>query len=748
MPGDDRVIVTRGGQALEVPADQVQVKLDQGYTVETTPERQAREAQGRLEERTSGIANTLTAGAQALARGATLGISDVARRVLGSSDDVREARELQEAHPIAATLVEIGGALIPGGAIGQLGHAAEAAVLGEGAGLARSVAARAVGSAAEGAVYGAGNAVSQLAMSEDPLTAEHIASALSSNMLLGGGIGGVAGAAFKGVEVGLTRATAALREATAARAALESVPADLRTLDDAGLKTARKAAEAEHTADIAAEKQSLEQIRANQRVEIANQVKDFHNELATEKPIYQSVVGADIKKAVPGIATEVEAPLAKSFSALRSAFDNPIEMQKNPWKLLTPLRQQQTALENLQARMPEMQAALMGDARGRALEFVDEALQKNRAFQQAIESMDSKANPVMSGRLAKLTAGPSERMLAIDGAREALAKAPELGLIGKGVKAGVFGLGTALAHAIPGVGIAAPFLGKAASDAVEKLFTRMSGAVGKVSDKASGAASKFLGSAKALEPYAAPTATKVLSTVRFGASKAEVPEHDLAALYKARSSELFEQTMRLPDGSTVMRPEARQAMAAMLDPIRAVAPKLADMIETAKARGISLLAALAPKKPEAPAIQIGPDNSRPPDMKIREWARMVRAVEDPASVEERLARGICTPEEAQCYRLAHPERFAAVQREIFAKAPLLDKTLPMHKKVALSVFTGIPVTAAMSPNVIAVFQSTFDMEPGTSGGTTAPRPQPNFGAMGSLRDLDKPTPSQAREQGR
>ncbi len=232
--------------------------------------------------------------------------------------------------------------------------------------------------------------------------------------------------------------------------------------------------------------------------------------------------------------------------------------------------------------------------------------------------------------------------------------------------------------------------------------------------------------------------------MRFGASKSQ-PAEDLGPLFQQRTSELYQQTMRAPDGTTVMRPEARAAMAAKLDPIRQVNPILADKIETVQARKVAYLASVAPQKPEAPALQIGPDTWRPSDMEIRAWARVVRALEDPKSVEQRLARGIVTPEEAQAYRAVYPERFAALQREIFAAAPTLDKTLPMPKKVALSIFTGIPVAPAMQPNVLAVLQATFDVEPGSAGGTQAPRPQPNFGAMGSLRDTDKPTPAQARD---
>jgi hypothetical protein len=733
MPGDAPPtirVVSQQGDATDITPDMLPAYQARGFTVDTPEASANRAAAQSVADNTSTAKAALFAGA----RGLTLGGSDAIARLIGGEDARLELEHNIQGAPIASTLGSLAGALLTPG-VGELG-----AAIREGGGILRAAGA----AGAEGALYGAGNAVSELALSNDPLTAEHVASVLSSNVLLGGGIGGVAGGAFAGVERGLQLAGERLGAATAARAAVDGLPEDLATLDDAGLRDAAAAAKASHAADISAEKASLEQLRVNQRAELANQVKDFHDELATDQPIYKAVAGDDVR-AIPGIGTEVASPLRQSYVEIRRIFDNPYAVQENPTMLLRPLQKQQNALENLQQRMPELQAALQGDARAAGLEYVDQALERNKAFQDAIRAT-SKDNPATSARLAQLQAGPSARMQQIDAAREALKNAPELGLVGQGAKGATFAGVTALAHMIPGVGLAAPFVGKAAADAVGRLFGKMAGAVGKVSEKAAGAAQKFVTATKALEPYVAPTATKVLAQVKFGPGKTDVPEDDLGALFRQRTSELYQQTMRLPDGTTAMRPEARQAMAAQLDPLRQVNPILADKVETVKARATAYLAHVAPKKPDPPALQIGPDTSRPADLAIRAWARAVRAVEDPASVEERLARGIVTPEEADAYRTVYPERFLALQQQIFAAAPELEKTLPMAKKVALSMFTGIPVTPAMQPNVLAVLQSTFDVEPGSAGGTQAPRPEPSFGRFGSLKDTDKPTPAQQREQ--
>lgn len=740
--GDKVRLVDKSGNAIEATRDEAAQLLTQGddYRVETGTDVADRAVREADKEVYGGAAGGIVSTGAALARGFTGGGSDVAIGLLGGK---RALQKLKEQNPTLSTAGELTGAVLPGGIASVAGRAGRAAgALGEGAGLLGQVGSAAARFGTEGAVYGAGTAVSELALSDHPLTAEHIASTLGSNMLLGAGIGGVTGGALKLGEKALARAGTAITEAAAARKALEGVPADIASLDEAGLRNAATAAKAEHVADIAAERKSLESLRVEQRAELANQVRDFHAELATERPIFQAVAGEDIRK-VANIGTEVASPLNKSYKALRSAFDNPIAVAENPTKLLQPLQMQQTALENLQAKIPDLHASFPGDARLASLEHVDIALEQNKAFQAQIRALDKSA-PVSGTRLSMLEAGPSAKMQSIEAAKEALKNAPELGLIGKGVKGGTFAGVTALAHMIPGVGIAAPFLGKAASEWVGTALERLAGSAKAVSAKTSAMTKAFLDTAQKVEPMARTTATKVLSSVRFGAEQAPKSEK-LADLYHARSAELRQQTMYAPDGSVQMRPEARMALADKLKPIAAVNPLLADKIETVTARKVAFMSSKLPRRPDVGGLQVGPDNWKPSDLEIRSWARTVRACEDPASVEEQLLHGHMTPEAAEAYRMVFPERFAALKQAVFEAAPMLSKTLPMKRKVALSIFTGVPCTPLMQPNVLAVLQGNFAREPGSAGGTQAPTPQPNFGPLGSLKSPDKPTKSQARE---
>ena len=131
-------------------------------------------------------------------------------------------------------------------------------------------------------------------------------------------------------------------------------------------------------------------------------------------------------------------------------------------------------------------------------------------------------------------------------------------------------------------------------------------------------------------------------------------------------------------------------------------------------------------------------------MAVAKWARYVDAVENPGGVEDRLARGVVTPGDAEAYRAAYPERYADLQRRIAEQLPQLRQSLPYERQLALSIFTGMPVASALNPRTVRRLQSNFASEPGSEGGTQAPRAAPNFGSQGSAKSQEL-TPSQRRE---
>lgn len=621
-------------------------------------------------------------------------------------------------------------------------HHSTATLIGEGIGIVGSIALSPEAQLAK--LFGAGAktaaGVRELAVATDALTAEHVASSLGSTALLAGKGGAGVG------EKALARSGRVLDEASLVRQGLTDIPQDLIGMDARSLRVA--AAEERSALKLAAktEEEALHAERVPLRKQMAEEVRALHAELMTERPIYKAVVGADVRK-IEGVG-DIASQLNKSYKSMRSTFDDAIGAAENTDNLLKPLRMRQQALESLQAKAPDLRAALQGDTRVLALDHVDTALEQTRAQIDRIKSI-SKYAPVSSEKLATLSSGVSPRLSAIEAAQDALAVAPEAGLLAKGAGNALFAGVTELARMIPGVGAMAPFVGKWASESVGKTFEHLAAAKTAVMDRSKRALTAFLDVSKSnpekVVGAVGRTATAVLSSTQFAPNAAEPKGKDLASLYKARSTEMRSQTMYDAMGNTVIRPDARASIAKRLAPIAAVNPRLADQLETIAVRRAELISATMPRRPDSGGLQIGPDNWKPNELALRSWARTVRAAEDPGSVEEDLARGILTPEASNAYRSVYPERFAAMQSQIFQAAPMLSKSLSMNRKIALSIFTGVPLIPALQPNILAVLQGNFATEPGTNAGTQAQAAQPNFGALGSLKSTDKPTPAQQRE---
>lgn len=752
--GDKTIdLVSPEGKTGTFPIDQAAGLLAAHFRPETADEHSARVGQESAEANIGGVESF----GQGVGRGVSLGATDAAQAALGGGSYLRAA---ESAHPTLSTLGNLTGAAAgalmgnegalaasPAAFVGRAGRAV--AELGEGAGALRAIGGAAAGGAVEGGLYGAGNAVSQLAMSADPIDAEHMASAFSSNMLLGAGLGGITGGVFKAGERALTRAGAALTDVAGARGALAGVPEDLAGLDDAGLRDAGDAAAVARKGEVAAERQSLEDLRVPQREELATQIKELHTDLTGEgsRPISKALQGTDVE-AIEGIKS-IRADLADSFYGVRAAAKGTTALAENPTLALKKLQLRADALTALEPKIPELLGVLGTDVRGAGLEHVSDVLAETQNQIRAIKQLDTKFSPIGGTRLTELENSLSPRQQAIEAARDALKNAPEAGILQKSAQAAAFGGVTAVAHAIPGVGVAAPFLGAGASKIVGRLFEHMAGAKAAIAGKTAETASTFLDAARKVVPVAPMVATKILGTVRFAPPQGKEEPKDLPGLFAARSAEIRSQTTMAPDGSVQMRPEARAALSKRLDPIAAVSPRLADGIETVKARGITYISSKIPREPDIGGIQIGPSKWQPSDLDMRSWARVVSAVEDPAGVEERLVHGTLTPEDAEAYRTVYPQRYAQLQQTLMAAAPGLTKSLPYARQLTWSIFAGIPIAASMEPNIRNVLQASFTRRPpdttASIPGMSPPKIEPSFGSLGSVKkSIEQPTPTQQR----
>lgn len=731
MP-DNVILIDKGGREIEVPLEDAPQLLDQGFRMRTDADTAARLSSEAREDSYGGVADQVAAGVLGAARGITLGGSDVALSALGGADT---ARNLREVNPGISTATEIAGGIVGAGkGIGAAGAAAKAgsavARTAEGASTATKIGRAALGGATEGGLVGVGQGVSELALSADDLNLERAASVLSSNALFGAATGGVVGGAAKGVEIGLTKASKALKDRAAAAAATKQAPEigeDLAGLDAKGLRTAKEA-----------ELAKIEAERVVQRQGVADELAAFRTE-TKESKLWLATKGAEERE-----LREIGKISLDADRALDRTLRNPKNLASNPKAALAGLQQQEHALELLAKQSDNLRVKYAADTTGERLAVLDKlpaALERNRALQSKIGAL---VEPPKSARL-----------MAIDDAKDALSMGAREKTLPEQMLAGsVFSAATGAASFL---GPLAPLVGaKAAKLVSEKVFGRLGKATSAAAAKSTDVATRFLDvaakGAAAASRSAPVVASRVLSSVAFGppAPAPKAPRGtkrpkspELADSYRARSEELRSQTMYAPDGNVVMRPEARRAMAERLAPIAAADPVLADRLETHAAHRIEYIAAKLPRRPDMGVMQAGPDLWQPSDMEMRTFARVVAAAEDPAAVEERLLDGTLTPEDAECYRELYPERFADLRNQIIGQLSELRATLPYERRLSLSIFTGVPVDPAMHPDVLAVLQNSFAAEEGSEGGMQAPTAQPQFGSVRA----EPATASQQREQG-
>lgn len=746
------------GVARDIPVDQVEAARMQGFVVEGHDQRAARIATDAKEDAYGTPLGKVGAFAAGFNRAVTFGASDAIGTAI-DPEQARHYRNLREVNPGASMAGEITGGVVtaiptggnsalaqalartPGGMVTQLG--ARIAQTGEGAGALTKVARAAAGFGTEGVLVGAGQGVSELALSDEKLTFERVAATLSSNALYGGAIGAGTGVFAKSLEVGLGRAKGAIDDFRAGREAREAIQDDIAQMDVKQLRAARDAELESIKATQKAEVEAAETARAADRQVIADEITAYRREIRSQN---HALTTKDVNLPTAGErwgSKELGRVAKDTDRQLDRLLNNPIALAKEPSKsraALNALQQQENVFVKMLERGDELRAAYgtgeLAAKRMAALDTIPAALEKNRALQARIESLHSPIKPT--------TPDVTPRLSQIDEARELLAAGKgEKTIAEQMLQGSVFSGVAGLTSAVPVVGpMLAPFLGARASKLVgEQVFGRVKGALNEQAKRGAAALSKFIEKSERVVKVAPPIATRVLNAVRFGESTDKRADHDLPTAFKARSAELRSQVMYASDGSLQMRPEARAAVADRLAPIRAVDPIAADRLETKAALRITYLASKLPRRPDvAGAPLAGVDRWRPSDLEMRTFARIVAAVEDPLGVIERLAHGHVTHEDAEAIRTVYPELHAEFSRQLIAQLPAL-RDAPYHKRLALSIFSGVPVDPALDPQILRGLQEQYSTEEGTDGGQHAPMASAQFG---SVKSHEKATPAQER----
>lgn len=910
-----------------------------------------------------GAGNAVAATALGVARGATLGGSDLAARLLGGEDTAYDLEQLKAAHQVGSIGGEIIGTIAPAIITGGASLPASLATrVGERVGervaerIGSGLVSKGIGTAAEGAIYGLGSGVSELSLSQDPLTVEHAASVLSSNALFGGGVGAAAGAAGHLIERGLVKAKGSLDAALAKSsgpAEVAGLSPEVAALDETGVRSAYDAEHASLTEarlgerrqfveDLAAQraagapagepaavptmitkrmKQQLgelghtpEQIAEMEPAEAWAKINEAPNpsvsiftdqldrtnakldkaladpeglarnpaavarHLEHQESSYKSLItslddaGRDTSAAEAGLAQaramreriaalhepvgspkldelrrarqvdpstldraglkraedfELDAihasqqPEREAFVqdfkdayrrtqedrvwnftkghedagmrglgkealsadiTIRKALGNEAALARDPGKVLDALERQAQTLERIQSlgsaehtqytrdfdRGPATIRAEMAAGKidgykvGKGGLKADSPLIEKGVREEMVKRFGGADRAVLTPRLKAW----EKSYAALDRNRELQAaikklKAEPTSPYLEAVRAARETHGAPPAPSLGGaiIGAVAPFAGPigVAAATGSKLLGGLRKAVGGAAIRGGKAASAFLDVAakatKKAAPYAPVTATKALSALRYAPSGAVIPgaapaptgASPLAAAYLARSNEIKSQTEYDATGVPKMRPEARAAIADRLRPIGAVDPVLADRLESKAAARIEYLSSILPRRPDMGGMQVGPDRYVPPDMVMRSWAKAAMACEDPYAVLERAAHGKVSIEEVKALRAVCPEVLADFTSRVTQQAPTLSKTMPYQRQLALWTLTGVPVHASMTPAVMRTIQGMYAAEPGTAGGTQAPRAQAKFGSM---KRSDPGTASQQRQEHR
>jgi hypothetical protein len=794
------------GLASDVAArDLAAVQQTTGYPVETPEGFRERERATRVEREQGGLLGMAKTGAESFAAGATLGGSELLFGGLGE-DYREARRDRKEANPGTDIAANVLGAVVPvaaSGGTGALGAVARATPVGlaaRGAGAVGRAAGGGVRGAVaagtiEGAAQGAGTVAADVALADSPEALERALGAIPSHVLFGGlaggGVSGLFSASGKVLGKGLQRGRAYVEEARVANAKSMTPEAQELAGKSADELVPMQRAEVESlVAKQAADKaDAAKAITAYRTSKTTPETNPFH--AVEDKEIRNVLRKADNKvrglldnpralekkpdAALDAFQREEQALLrakAKGPSVIKNATarhrklateigeeldtlpDNVSTVTLAPdqarkyadWTdTKLPRNQPKIVARDEAARFrAALEAGEVTSATKAAVQHLDTRIAENRAIQQHIErTMLTKAD---------LT---SPRLAAIQDALEiAKTPAPPQTL---GQQATFAGMMSMAAGILPGgplgaVGLAvAPALVKKAGDMV---FRRAGKATAESAARSAAAIDAFVGVAKKVTRPAPVLASKVLTSVSYGEApkptKGAPPPtagkgkgRELVAAFKAREAEIRAQTTLGPAGKIVMRADARRKMAEQFAAVRAVHALAADKLETLAARRLEFLADKLPKRPDIAAVQIGgPDTWQPSDMDMRKFARYAAAVEDPGGVEERLANGTVTSEDAEAYKAVYPERFEAFKMQLIERLPELRARLPYERRLAMSIFTGVPVVPAMEPRILAVLQGQYKDEPGSEGGMQAPAAAPQFGSV----TKPEQTPAQERAQ--
>lgn len=730
VPAGAEVVVSTENGPAAIGADQLPSALAGGEQLAGPLEHEAARDKTRRSEVYGDATGQLAAGAAGVARGLTVGGSDVLLSEFGGNETREYLQGVRQENPWTSIVSEIGGAILPAVLSGGSSAPASAGSIAARAAPAAMAArfAKAAGGSSlirrgvvEGAIFGAGEGVSELALSDDPVNAERFVSVMSSNMLLGGVAGGAGGFASKALEKGLTRAQKALarRAAKAADAAGDATA------------TASKYAEFDMPGLRAAEAAEIDRIGKAKKLqgeELLDELAGPYSAALEEAGnLYAVTAGAESGSKLSKLAAD---NMRKARRGLKNALQKPKAEAVRPFKVRDALERYEQALLTVQeeqwniarkAAADAGEAGAAGSARIQQLGHVDDLLESTQRHLETVNEILTPAAKTQTPERAAIRE-------AMDVLRAPAAPAPGPGFAERAGKTVATG---AVATALGGSPVAWMASAGIVNKVADLVFKRAGTAAGESAARLEKALEGVLRRSGKGPKFAPVAFTKMLKQVKFADREPQKGE----STFQQRAAEL--RSNLGADGR--MSSAARAKVAERLAPVAVGDPVLADQMETIAARKAEFLAGKIPKEPGLGMFDLA--GWAPSARDQARFARFVAAAEDPMAVLERVASGSASPEDAETLREVYPEMFRAIQQAIVAELPELRNKLTYERRLMLGVLFGLPVDPSLDPGVFAILQGAFEGAGMISPPSPATANQP--ADMGAIKP-EPPTPAQER----
>lgn len=603
--------------------------------------------------------------------------------------------------------------------------------LGNEAGLAARVVTGAAGGAAEAALFGAGQGVSQLALSDEPLSAERIVSVIGSEALAGAKWGGAIGAAVPALGA---LSSAAGKGYTAAKEMVPDVISKFLPKSTKELETKLQGIKQTLTADLNSAESGLSQSRRlvdDSITDLAGLAAKF-NEIPEMSKNYTTLIKQLKRKA---------ADFDKAESAYKLTFN---------------------MVDKSGARVAGVNDAvvqkLLNAGGDEAAEYL-KVLSKYHATGQELTHAAQKASPYIQKEGAEILSDLALNSIAVEsrvggikgkiGELKGLAKEntgavswndasnllaattvvlPALGIrtedipllnyIPKEILNGLIWGNFALKHinkkltndvykriASGGEASAVGRASKFASTAIDKV---QEGVQGFLKSSVSGA--KKVGTVA--KKVAMPAPLVVLNNVSFFPPEQKQYKYKTAQeAFKRRVSEI----RALSQQQDAIRQNVHNAMGA-------VPAGLIREAQEVQIRKINFLNSKIPTNPNEGRIL--PKEWKPSKQDIATFSKYLQAAENPLSILESLKNNSLSAEEVEAVKVIYPRLFSDIQSLIIEQIPELRGKLTYSSRLRLSRLFGVAVDESMEPDFIFAMQSDFEenspQKSGSGGGMNLP----------------------------